>query len=124
MADKYILTTFQFRRGLAENWKKNNPILAQGEPGFERDTYRLKIGDGVTAWNDLAYFEGTATIQTDNASIEVVDGVVSLNGFSSAGTGYLAMKGADGKLNWTNKIDVNMLDVPEGTSFIIEDTGK
>lgn len=66
MADKTILTTFQFRRGLADNWRKNNPILAQGEPGFERDTYRLKIGDGVTAWNNLSYFGGSGVLRRDN----------------------------------------------------------
>ena len=123
MADKTILTTFQFRRGLADNWRKNNPILAQGEPGFERDTYRLKIGDGVTAWNDLEYFGGSATIVADGKSIDVVDGKVVLYGFAAAGPGYLAMKGSDGKLNWTNKIDINMLEVPDGTEFIIEDHG-
>lgn len=50
-----INTTFQFKRGLASAWAKVNPTLAAGEPGFELDTGKLKIGDGQTAWNDLAY---------------------------------------------------------------------
>ena len=57
MATEVIKTTFQFRRGLAATWAKNNPSLAYGEPGFEKDTYRLKIGDGVTPWNDLEYLD-------------------------------------------------------------------
>lgn len=61
-----IKTTIQFRRGLAETWKKNNPVLAYGEPAFEKDTYRLKIGNGVTAWNDLDYFGGTGVLRRDN----------------------------------------------------------
>lgn len=32
-----------------------NPVLLAGEIGFERDTGRYKMGDGTTAWNDLAY---------------------------------------------------------------------
>jgi hypothetical protein len=40
---------------MAEVWARNNPILAKGEPGFVLDENRLKIGDGVTAWNDLDY---------------------------------------------------------------------
>ena len=40
-------TTFQLRRGTAAIWEKNNPILSRGEPGFEIDTNRLKIGDGL-----------------------------------------------------------------------------
>lgn len=46
----------QLRRDIASNWTAANPLLAQGEVGFELDTYRLKIGDGVTHWNSLAYY--------------------------------------------------------------------
>ena len=55
MATKVIKTTFKVRRGLADSWKKQNPVLAYGEPGFEKDTYKLKIGDGTTEWNLLPY---------------------------------------------------------------------
>lgn len=48
-----IKTTFKLRRGKKEAWERNNPVLAYGEPGFEVDTNRLKIGDGVTAWLQL-----------------------------------------------------------------------
>lgn len=53
-----IKTTFQLRRGYEATWHKNNPILAQGEPGFVIDKNALKIGDGVTAWRDLEYIGG------------------------------------------------------------------
>jgi len=45
--------TLEFKRGTAANWASRNPILAPGEPGIELDTDTLKIGDGVTPWNDL-----------------------------------------------------------------------
>jgi len=47
--------TIQFRRDTAANWTSVNPVLAEGEPGYETDTGRWKIGDGVTAWNSLNY---------------------------------------------------------------------
>lgn len=50
-----ISTTFRLKRGLAAKWQELNLVLDPGEPGFELDTYRLKIGDGQTAWNDLPY---------------------------------------------------------------------
>ena len=50
-----IKTTFQLRRGNAEVWAKNNPVLAAGEPGFELDTGKLKIGNGSDAYNNLPY---------------------------------------------------------------------
>ena len=45
----------QLRRGGAQEWANANPTLAQGELGIELDTGRIKIGDGVTAWNSLRY---------------------------------------------------------------------
>lgn len=35
-----------------------NPVLRVGEPGFETDTGKLKIGDGLTHWRELDYFTG------------------------------------------------------------------
>lgn len=52
---KILKTTFKFRRGYAETFVKNNTLLQQGEPAFEIDTFKLKIGDGITRWNDLPY---------------------------------------------------------------------
>lgn len=49
------MATLQLKRGTAARWVELNPILAAGEPGFEYDTKKLKIGDGNTAWNDLPY---------------------------------------------------------------------
>ena len=45
----------QFRRGTAAQWATANPTLAAGEMGIETDTSKLKIGDGITLWNSLAY---------------------------------------------------------------------
>lgn len=44
----------QFRRGTATEWYNANPILADGEIGYESDTKVIKFGDGATAWNSLA----------------------------------------------------------------------
>ena len=53
-----LKTTFLLRRGQSAAWEKNNPILQAGEPGWAIDTYVLKIGDGVTPWNDLRPVSG------------------------------------------------------------------
>ena len=50
-----MASTIQFKRGTAARFVELNLVLAAGEPGFEYDTKRLKIGDGSTAWNDLPY---------------------------------------------------------------------
>ena len=50
-----IQHTYQFKRGTAQRWIEVNPVLRQGEPGFEYDTGKLKIGDGFTPWLGLSY---------------------------------------------------------------------
>lgn len=57
-----VVTQFQFRRGTASQWTSANPTLAAGEPGYETDTGKLKIGDGTTAWNSLAYATGSVAV--------------------------------------------------------------
>lgn len=52
---KVYKTTFRLRRGNATEWAEVNPILQAGEPGFEIDTFGLKIGNGKDAYNDLPY---------------------------------------------------------------------
>lgn len=62
--------TLQLRRDTAANWTSANPTLAAGQPGFETDTGRVKIGDGSTAWTSLAYrFESGSP--TDGAKGDV-----------------------------------------------------
>jgi hypothetical protein len=48
-------TIIKVRRGTAAEWLASNEVLLLGEPGFEKDTKKLKIGDGITPWNDLQY---------------------------------------------------------------------
>lgn len=47
--------TIQLKRGRAASWITLNPILAPGEPGFEIDTGKIKIGNGVDEWTGLQY---------------------------------------------------------------------
>lgn len=45
----------KLRRDTAANWTAANPVLADGEFGFERDTGKSKVGNGSTAWATLPY---------------------------------------------------------------------
>ncbi len=44
------------RQDLATNWTTNDPVLLSGELGFETNTSRLKLGDGVKRWSQLPYY--------------------------------------------------------------------
>ena len=65
MATQVIKTTFLLKRGLAEAWQRNNPVLAAGEPGWTLDTHILKIGDGITPWNNLTPITGVEINEKD-----------------------------------------------------------
>lgn len=43
----------KIRRGPATLWESRNPILLDGEPGYDTTNHVVKIGDGSTRWNDL-----------------------------------------------------------------------
>jgi len=45
----------QLRRDTAAEWINYNPILAEIEIGYETDTMKWKVGDGVSTWSMLAY---------------------------------------------------------------------
>lgn len=45
----------QLRNDTSAAWSAANPVLMRGEVGIDRDSGRLKIGDGVTAWNALPF---------------------------------------------------------------------
>ena len=48
----------QHRRDTSANWTSANPLLSQGEVGYEYDTGRFKVGNGTQAWNLLSYSSG------------------------------------------------------------------
>ena len=49
-------STIQVRRGPAVNWTIKNPVLGSGEIGYEMDTGKYKIGDGIHSWSARPYF--------------------------------------------------------------------
>lgn len=48
-------TILKWRRGTAAEWAAADPYLAAGEPGYETDTNKFKVGNGNNAWTDLPY---------------------------------------------------------------------
>ena len=49
------MAVIQLRRGTAAQWTAANTVLRAGELGLETDTNKIKVGDGVVAWNTLDY---------------------------------------------------------------------
>lgn len=47
------------RRDSSTNWEASNTVLMAGEPGYETDTGKLKIGNGQSTWSQLNYMDTT-----------------------------------------------------------------
>lgn len=116
-----IKTTFQFRRGESSAWEKNNPILAYGEPGFEKDTNRLKIGNGVTPWNELAYFNGDE--EAFNAALALKANIADVYTKAEVDSKDDALRQLiSEQIHFTTKIVTSELDVVDpGTLYLIKD---
>ena len=63
MADR-----IQQRRDTAARWTQYNPILLEGEVGYELDTDQYKVGDGEHAWNNLPYRGDPCVQQVGNST--------------------------------------------------------
>ena len=86
-----MATRMQQRRGTAAQWTSANPVLAAGEIGFETDTNKFKMGDGVNTWSNLTYFideDGVAGSLGDYVEVASLGDIV-------------ATLGEDGKLTST-----------------------
>lgn len=54
-----MATRMQQRRGTAAQWAAANPVLADGEVGYEKDTGIVKVGNGSSTWNTLTPILGS-----------------------------------------------------------------
>ena len=75
----YNYNIIKLRRGTAAEWQAANELLKLGEPGFEKDTYKLKIGDGETLWNDLPYVSGGMGGDNGPLNYDYGDGLLTIN---------------------------------------------
>ena len=59
---------FQLRRGTSADWSSANPVLSDGEIGFDLTLGIYKIGNGSSAWNSLPFSSGLSGITGANGS--------------------------------------------------------
>jgi len=109
MSTIVVKTIIKFKRGLASEWTDVNPILQAGEPGFETDTNKVKIGNGVSTWNTLPYLAGGGSgseVSADEKSISIkyVGGTKTfyVKGFDDAAAGQIPRKASDGTFEWVD----------------------
>ena len=113
-----MATKIQIRRGTSSSWNTANPILSGGELGFETDTNKFKIGNGISEWDELNYF--TDILTTLSASANALQ---QANLYSASIVGDLEnyidvqianlIDSAPGTLNTLNEIAAALNDNPD-----------
>lgn len=60
----------QLRRDTTANWNNIDPVLADGEPGYDIVTNELRIGNGLNVWSELSAntISGGGGASTDNVT--------------------------------------------------------
>jgi hypothetical protein len=51
----------KFRRGSTQSWRGTKIKLEPGQPGYDKNKHKIKIGDGENLWSDLPYATGLFT---------------------------------------------------------------
>ena len=72
----------QLKKDTIEAWRINNPVLLDGEAGYESDTNLMKVGDGIHRWLELDYTNSGATAIGSTANYAINAG--ALGGTSAA----------------------------------------
>ena len=93
-----MATKLQVRRGTAAQWTDANPILSEGELGFETDTGKFKVGiGGSTQWSSLNYF-------------------IDVDGISSLISGA-ALNTTDDLSEIKEILDIDLYNKPDGSTL-------
>lgn len=95
-----VVTQFQFRRGTAAQWTSANPTLGAGEPGYETDTGKFKVGNGSTAWNSLGY-TGSGTVTSITAGTGLSGGTITASGTIAIDSTVATLSGSQTLTNKT-----------------------
>ena len=138
------IKTIQFKRGLkavleSKLTQSALGIPLAGEPIFETDTGKLKIGDGIRPYVDLPYISGTAEgipnfiiqdplsnqvllydedskswVNKDLADKESIiylaERGLTIKGYDEAGQGYMLVKDREKGLTWVKPLDNTQLN--------------
>jgi hypothetical protein len=80
-----MATRIQVRRGTTSEWNTADPILNEGEIGYNSTLGQIKVGDGSSLWSELDYIVSSSSLDTSLGSYipdsekSAVNGVAELD---------------------------------------------
>ena len=113
------------RRDTSVNWEANNPVLLSGEPGYEINTGKLKIGDGSSTWTNLDYYAGATGDTGATGPIGITGAIGAIGatgpmpiGYASTGSNeFYGDQSIEGNLTLIGGIMMNP-QIFDGTSIV------
>jgi hypothetical protein len=120
-----MATRMQQRRGTAAQWISTNdgdgPILQAGEIGFESDTGKFKIGDGVNPWVDLDYFLDESDIEGIGGDYVFANTLGQANGVATLdGSGKLTSSQVPNTLATTSYVDTAVSNLANSAPELLD----
>ena len=125
MAQHTLTTKILIRNDTSTTWTTKNPLLLKGEIGFENDTLKFKVGNGVDNWQNLKYVstgsgEGSVTKAVDNITFDETTGLFTIS-YTDGTTNTIDTKLEKVVVNFTyDQTNQNLvLTLDDGTTYNI-----
>lgn len=117
-----------FRRGSTTDWTTANPVLQNGEPGYEYDAggnmVGVKVGNGRTGWNGLGYMASSAFANNTGARKAAQDNIIGNTymlgspGFSNLSTAKVTLNGAKATVYVPQNTTTHTLTIPHNMEVV------
>jgi hypothetical protein len=110
----------RLRRAQSGEWFSANPTLGLGEPGYETNSQRLKIGDGISAWSGLDYIKvHPSSISYPNILFSIYDGSEPRINLNLSSGDYLNVIGSgDTEVKYNAFSNTMTINTQAGSSFL------
>jgi hypothetical protein len=104
-------TQIQIRRDTTANWEGVNPVLADGEIGFDTTANKFKVGNGSDEWQEIEYSVGA-----DGSGLVDGDAYIRLEDGSWVASPSMTFEG-DLTVNGNITVDGGQIIDPDGNAI-------
>lgn len=118
--DNTLKAKIVVRNDTASAWVSRNPVLLKGEIGYSNNTGILKIGNGVSTWNELGevnhrecFFADHAPTNEEIESNGIQPGDIWINNGATPPELYVLVYDLNDEASWEKIVTENSLDLTQ-----------
>lgn len=106
----------QLKRGSTKSWRSSKNKLSAGQPGYDKNKHKIKVGDGKTPWSDLPYASG---LSAEEILSSEADAKANRDKEDRFATNIITYGTETPNENTTGQIYLQQIDEPE-VDYVIE----